>query len=424
MVTQMREGDSLEILITPSKVRNKMLLKDYVNLEDLGRAVKDDTVSCRPHSRWPLDIYNYTTTAMGKTHDDVTLRRCRGLIVDRETGEIVARPMEAFFNINDTRYPETMLDNLPLNPLKNKIEISEKMDGSMGVIFQYKDNPPEVATRGSFDSEQAKWATAFLQALPCFQMPRHQTLLVEIIMPGNQIVVDYGKRESLVLFAVIYKETGEELTYEEMAFDNGRYFGLERVPLFTKTVAQCAKENDKNREGYVAKFLSHSYVKLYREEPIKIPLRIKIKFENYKLSHRAIFGMTNRDVWETLSQDKTIDVASLTPFTPPAFIEWLTNKITYYTLMFKYIEQESIKLARIAGSRGDWNRKAVAEFFKQQVLTQHPAEGTEMIFLAPVLFSMYDGKDYAKVIWKTLRPARAEFFSQGTYHAEDSNDEA
>ena len=66
----------------------------------------------------------------------------------------------------------------------------------------------------------------------------------------------------------------------------------------------------------------------------------------------------------------------------------------------------------------------MAEFFKQQVLTQHPAEGTEMIFLAPVLFSMYDGKDYAKVIWKTLRPARAEFFSQGTYHAEDSNDEA
>jgi RNA ligase len=394
-----------------------MLLKDYVNLEDLDRAVKDGTVSCRPHSRWPLDIYNYTSEAMTKTHDDVTLRRCRGLIVDRETGEIVARPMEAFFNINDTRYPETMLDNLPLNPLKTKIEITEKMDGSMGVIFQYKDNPPEVATRGSFDSEQAKWATAFLQALPYFQMPRYQTLLVEIIMSGNQIVVDYGKRESLVLFAVIYKETGEELTYEEMAFDNGRYFGLELVPLFTKTVAQCAEENDKNREGYVAKFVSQ------QRGVSGPPLRIKIKFENYKLSHRAMFGMTNRDVWETLSQDKTIDVASLTPFTPPAFIDWLTGKIAYYTLMFKYIEQESIKLARIAGSRGDWNRKAVAEFFKQQVLTQHPAESTEMIFLAPVLFSMYDFKDYAKVIWKMLRPSRAEFFSQGTYHAEDSSDE-
>ncbi len=409
-----------------------MLLNQYVDANELEGGVSNGLVSKRPHPKWPLDIYNYTSEAMTKTHDDVTLRRCRGLIVDRETGEIVARPMEAFFNINDTRYPETMLDNLPLNPLKNKIEITEKMDGSMGVIFQYKDNPPEVATRGSFDSEQAKWATAFLQALPCFQMPRHQTLLVEIIMPGNQIVVDYGKRESLVLFAVIYKETGEELAYEEMAFDNGRYFGLELVPLFTKTVAQCAEENDKNREGYVAKFLSHGgYIRLKESEPLnwslaiphKAPLRVKIKFENYKLSHRAMFGMTNRDVWETLSQGKTIDVASLTPFTPPEFTEWLTGKIAYYTLMFKYIEQESIALARIAGSRGDWNRKAVAEFFKQQVLMQHPAEGPEMIFLAPVLFLMYDGKDYAKVIWKILRPARAEFFSQGTYHAEESNDE-
>jgi len=41
---------------------------------------------------------------------------------------------------------------------------------------------------------------------------------------------------------------------------------------------------------------------------LKEPTRIKIKFEDYKLAHKAMFGMNDRDIWEQLKDGEEIDL--------------------------------------------------------------------------------------------------------------------
>ena len=47
---------------------------------------------------FPLDIYNYTRATVHENWWDEVTSICRGVIINRETGEIVARPFEKFHN--------------------------------------------------------------------------------------------------------------------------------------------------------------------------------------------------------------------------------------------------------------------------------------------------------------------------------------
>ena len=374
-----------------------MKIYDYLNMSSLFYALNGGLVTQRNHPRWPLAILNYTTKAMGKTHDNDTLRKCRGLIYDVETFEIVARPIQAFFNVNDERYPETSIERLQtlfhsaVSHHDVCLEITEKMDGSMGIIYQYKDNPPEVATRGSFTSEQAVWATLFVQSYDYVKPPLY-TPIVEIIYPGNQIVVDYGDRKALVLIAMIETETGAELTHRAQPFRLPPA-PLTVVPLYNKSPAQCALENFRNREGYVFKFFVHDKT---------IPLRFKAKFEDYRLAHRAMFGMNTRDVWE-LMKAGTLDWSVFDSATD-GFKKWLRDQVTTLQDEFEHCKQLVEMLVddvQHVGIDRDTTRKEVAEFLKSRAGN-----------LFSACFACYDGKDYQAAIWKTLRPARAVSYKE------------
>lgn len=370
-----------------------MQLYNYINLDQLERHIESGLVSRQFHPCWPLAILNYTQEAMGKIHDDLVLRACRGLIYNFQTMEIVARPMKAFFNYNDDRYFETV-PGRGLPPTTAYHEVTEKMDGSLGIVYQYRDNLPEIATRGSFVSEQAQWATEHLRCahLDHFtKVPESMTLLVEIIYPENRIVVDYHGVYELALHTVIFNETGLELKYPEMVkFAEEHRLPFTIVPYYPeKEIAQCANENERNREGYVVKYFV----------PGVDPIRIKIKFEDYRLAHRAMFGMHNRDVWELLKDGKEIDLENFR-VCPQGFIEWLTQQINTFQTQFKFIELQVYDALSVLWY-GEWTRKDIAEFFKARAVQ------TGIPWLMGVLFAAYDNKNYQAIIWKGLRPERA-----------------
>jgi RNA ligase len=371
-----------------------MILDHYLDLNDLEKQITDGLISRQFHPTLPLAILNYTHEAKDKLHDNYTARRCRGLIYDVNTREVLARPMQAFFNLNDMRYAETQLANLPTNC---PIEITEKVDGSLGVIYQYKDEPLAVATRGSFVSEQAIWATEYLRRYPKFYKPPYLTPLVEIIYPSNRIVVDYRGAEKLVLIAMIWIETGVELTYPELwsvASINNMRPPLEIVAAYPqKQIVQCADENIKNQEGYVAKFTDF---------PGQPPFRVKIKFSDYRLAHKAMYGMHDRDVWEVLSQGGHLDPQDYL-FCPQEFRDWLDKVVEQFTMDFMEITNNARLLVEKAKSHKEWTRSDVAAFFTKKVFChlcgwKYPSS---------ILFSMYDGKDWQKILWKYLRPERA-----------------
>jgi len=158
-------------------------------------------------------IWNYTPVCQFDNIWDEYTTVCRGLITNQH-GEILYRPFPKFFNLGQRE--ETMLANLPAEIP----QFREKLDGSLGIIYEL-DGLVHVATRGSFVSEQAQWATKWIQLQmrikPESFLPRH-TYLGEIIYPGNRIVVDYKGLSELVLLAVIDTETGLDMRLVEAAF--------------------------------------------------------------------------------------------------------------------------------------------------------------------------------------------------------------
>jgi RNA ligase len=118
-----------------------------MNKELLDKYVADGWLVTQKHPTLPLSIYNYSQKTQYDGHwDDVTLS-CRGLIVDTETGEVIIRPFEKFFNY------EEVPEEIPWET-SDYIYVQEKMDGSLGILFRYKDDWI-LATRGSFTSAQA-----------------------------------------------------------------------------------------------------------------------------------------------------------------------------------------------------------------------------------------------------------------------------
>src|SRR5580692_3306982 len=127
----------------------------YEHFERLPALVAEKFVSARPHRRFPLTIYNYTSkcASLKPSEWSDALQDCRGLILSAD-GQIVGRPFRKFWNY------EQVLDSIPAS---EPFTIWEKVDGSLGVIANYDGNLI-VATRGSFESDQAQWAADWLRS--------------------------------------------------------------------------------------------------------------------------------------------------------------------------------------------------------------------------------------------------------------------
>jgi len=163
---------------------------------DLFRQMQTDKmVTLRSHEGHPLTIANYSDlAAFKKCWNDVTTQ-CRGLIYEQLTGNVIARPLSKFWNLGEAQTPYIGFDDL--------VEVTDKADGSLGIIFVY-DDQVHVSTRGSFHSSQAEWATQHIRenhndSLELFKLYAGYTFLAEIIYPSNRIVLDYGDFAGLVV---------------------------------------------------------------------------------------------------------------------------------------------------------------------------------------------------------------------------------
>lgn len=111
-------------------------------IEILRKYENDGLLYSQIHPTLPLTIWNYTDKVQWENlWDEITLS-CRGLVTD-DLGNIIARPFKKFFNLSEGKTNTT-----------NEYEIFEKYDGSLGILFFYK-NESIFASRGSFTSDQA-----------------------------------------------------------------------------------------------------------------------------------------------------------------------------------------------------------------------------------------------------------------------------
>jgi RNA ligase len=335
-------------------------------LEKLNKYYEDGLLYKQVHPSLPLTIWNYSEKVQYENLWNETLLMCRGLVTDNE-GNIVAKPFDKFFNIEEGKYTPT-----------ENFEVYEKMDGSLGIVFWYQ-GQWVVATRGSFTSDQAIKAKELLKKYNTDIMFRHLTYCFEIIYKNNRIVCDYKDYEGLVLLGT-FDKNGKEYDVEmwrEYGFDVvKKYDGINDYKQLKEMV-----KND--QEGFVVKFSNGN--------------RIKVKGVEYLRLHKIMTNMSTTAVWECLKNGD--DIETILKDVPDEFYE----KIKSYVRDLRY---SYFQISEDAGKKFDG--KMYGKYNDKEPITDRK-EYAEWVFTQPkhlsgILFRMFDKKDYSEIILNLIRP--------------------
>jgi RNA ligase len=224
-----------------------------------------------------LRLYVYTSRCVYETAWDFFTTAARGLILDTVSRRVVATPFPKFFNLGEHAQA---IPDLPF-------ETFEKLDGSLIIIFHHAGRW-RAATKGAFDSNQAKWAQARLDEADLCSLVPGTTYLAEATYPENRIVVRYDE-PALVLLAA-YGEDGMELDFDtvrEAAGPPGWRVAERHGFASIAELLHRAASLPRTREGFVMRFDNG--------------LRLKVKGSEYRRIHAAISGVTPLALWEAIA---------------------------------------------------------------------------------------------------------------------------
>ncbi len=348
-----------------------------IDLKELEK--RKDFLRSQKHPKLELNIWNYNEKCNYENKWDEYTKMCRGLILNNN-GEIIARPFPKFFNVGQTE--ESELKNLP----SEVPEITQKLDGSLGIQY-YDGDKVCIASRGSFDSEQARWATKWIQE----RYDKHHfkegyTYLYEIIYPENRIVVNYKDRKELVLLAVINIRDGSELNLEAEA----KGLGLVNAPIYNykdaKELVPLLSKLSGNEEGFVVRYASNNF-------------RVKMKGEEYVRLHKIITGLNTKHIWEYLKEGK--ELGEFLKAVPDEFYKWIEDNVKNIKDGFKKIMNDAMQYA-------DFSNKFETKKEKAEYVFRNHKEISSVIF---ALIDNNKGKAEERV-WRLVKPESAEPFRQ------------
>lgn len=341
------------------------------DLDILNKYVNDGLINVQNHPIYPLRIYNYSRTCQyDNKWDDIT-RACRGLILDYE-GNVIGLPFPKFFNME-----ELSEQHIPIN---ENFEVSEKMDGSLGIIFHY-DNQWHVATRGSFTSDQAIKGKQLLDRLNTkYGLLPGYTYLAEIIYPENRIVVDYGKAERLVFLTCFNNEFGTEGNILEMENEG---FTIVTTYNGINDFRDLKSKIHESNEGFVIKFESG--------------FRMKIKGEEYIRLHRILTNFSTKEIWLHLKDN--IDLTSILERIPDEFDNWVKSVVNTLRIEYTTIELDCKQATKeILDCNYKTQRDIAFHVFKFDKKYQS------------IIFNMLRNMEYDHIIWKLIKPKYSKPF--------------
>lgn len=338
----------------------------YPLLSELPDLVSRKMISARRHATLPLTIYNYTVASQMTplTQWTEAMKDCRGLILD-DDGEVIGRPFRKFWNAS--QYQEIGLPTGEFN-------VWEKVDGSLGILCGYR-GELVCATRGSFESDQAKWFRDWIWRKHGDLTPSGETYLLEIVYPGNRIVVDYGKREEAVLLSVMSPD-GVDLWN---LFDSTtRFTKARRFDGISDFSTINSDPRFAGEEGFVLQWPDG--------------FRAKCKLEEYVRIHRLITSCSTRTIWELLRTGAGIQ--ELVARVPVEFEDWVALTAGGLNADF-----ERVSMAAMAAfNRAQFDSRK--DFAMWAVKQDNPM----------LLFALLDGKDIGAATWKLVEPKWATPF--------------
>jgi RNA ligase len=356
---------------------SNITIADLVNMDELRTAIEARLINVRSADDGQL-IYNYSDAAMYTpgAWDSMAVRICRGLITDPD-GVIVARPWVKFFNHGQAEAGTLDLDA--------PVEVTDKIDGSLGVLHLDESGAIRVATRGSFESDQAAHATARLNEMDYVTTwDAEITPLVEIVYPENRIVCDYGTDDYLILLGGVVTQTGDYLSPAEVSNRIGWCGPITVTFPYDSLKAALEAPPRRGAEGMCVRYLDENRI-------------VKVKQEDYIALHRIVTRLSEKTVWRHLLDGGTL--TGMLAGLPDELHPWTRDVAEGLILdtwdtadrarhVFSTIEAES---------RKDFAEQALR--FPEKAL----------------LFMLYDGKPVENAILRTLEPrgdARAKHITE------------
>lgn len=342
--------------------------------KDLAEAISDGWVRFQTNEDDTLSIYNYTEQTQYRRYwNDVTLN-CRGLILDNDMN-IVARPWKKFFNFGERPL---------LFSTDDPVEVSDKKDGSLGILYRHPMTYDwKIATRGSFQSDQAIHATKVWNdnySHLAFPDPT-VTFLFEIVYPGNRIVLDYGEMDDLILLGAVQNQYGWYYGPNEAA-GMLNWPGPVTEVFEYRTTNDCFKVYRPNAEGLVIRCGSEM---------------VKMKQEDYVALHKLVTGLNERAVWERLSAGESRDsICASLPDEFHDFVDKVADELESQFIKIYHGSHQSYCdiLNKMPGksslSKSEW-RKLFASY-----AVKMPDYD--------LLFSYLDNRPVEESIWKMIRP--------------------
>jgi T4 RnlA family RNA ligase len=338
----------------------------------LEKYYNDGLLYKQVHPTLPLTIWNYTEKVQFENlWDEVTLM-CRGLVTD-DKGNIVARPFRKFFNMEEGKHTPT-----------DEFKVYEKMDGSLGILFHYE-GEWVMATRGSFTSDQAVKGMEMLSNYDYHKLHKDFTYLFEIIYAENRIVCSYDF-EDVVLLGAVNTKHGYEVNLHgdlDMRIQNlvknvglnvvKRYDGISDYSVLKQMVRDDA-------EGFIVLFSNGD--------------RMKVKGVEYLRLHKIMTNVSTTAIWEVLSSGGNMD--DLLKDVPDEFYKKIQDYVKQLRYQYWSVQEHAGKYFDNLYESYDRElpeKAKYAEWVKQ--FEKH---------LHPILFRMYDNKDYSSYIWRLIRP--------------------
>ena len=311
----------------------EVLLDDLgITIDNYNKMLAEGYITERKHPDNPkICIANYTLKAsFERLWNEATLN-CRGLIFDKVTRRIISLPFAKFFNLGE--YKGEIPDEQP--------EITVKYDGSLGISYRL-DNKIFWATRGSFESEQAKiaqeiWNEKYWNK----NIPADITLLVEIIHPLTKVVVNYNFVD-LILIGARDSNNGYDFSYEELC-ELARDMEMpvtEKVEANIDEIVKKCVTLDSQEEGFVLRWSDG--------------FRIKVKSAEYQKVHKIVCGLSDKAIAEAWKDEKIADLITKLPEEFRIEIEDKTSQLN------SVLRLEIEKVRKIYEEIKDKNRKEFA----------------------------------------------------------------
>ena len=215
-----------EILIKNNVFRNDIkpwhtpAIKNNVIAEGLLKQLRDNKYDIIEKQYRNISSFNFSRKIFKSGKWNELSKIARGLFINNQTGDIVARGYEKFFNYNEGKFNT---DDYLKNNISYPVAVYRKYNGFLGILSVCEDNFIfcSKSTVGGvyadyfkdiFESENHN-----VEYLKRFMQDNHICLIFEVIDPINDPhIVKYDRNKLILLDAIFLEEKFNNMNYETL----------------------------------------------------------------------------------------------------------------------------------------------------------------------------------------------------------------